>query len=111
VQPPPQKPGSPALVVRARHKLGSGELRDTLVLLSAARTPKILLQEPSSSTMPDGSGFQTLEVSFTKPARGSMLDIALLQHSLPARGQQPFSPGPPLTLHFTYRQGAYQRVK
>jgi len=110
-QPLPQKPRSPALLVRARHKLDSGELRDTLVLISTAKSPKILLQEPSSSTMPDGGGFQSLELGFAKPARGAMLELALLQHSLPARGQQPFSPGPPLTLQFTHRQGAYQRVR
>jgi hypothetical protein len=105
---PLQKPKSPALLVRARHKLDSGELRDTLVLLSTAKSPKILWQETANSTLPDGSGFQSLELSFKKPARGSMLDLGLLQHALAAKGQPP---GPPLVLEFVLRQGAYQRAR
>lgn len=107
----PQKPKSPAALILARHKLDSGEERDTLVLLSAAKAPEILLQEITRSTLPNGGGHESTELSLVKPPRGPWLDLRLLQHTLPAKGQQPFAPGPPLALQFAYRDGAYQRVR
>jgi len=110
-QPMPQKAKKPAALVRARHKLDSGEERDTLVIVPADKSGEILWQQTASSSLPNGGGFQSLELSFAKPAKGPWLDVGLLQHTVPAKGEQPFAPGPPLKLEFAYRQGAYQRVK
>jgi len=96
------------VLVRASHKLDSGEQRDTLVMLSVAKSPQILWQETASSAMTDGRGFQSLELAFAKPARGPWLDLDLLQHAFGGRGQPP---GPPLTLRFEFKQGAYQRTR
>lgn len=110
-QPLPKQPGKAGALVLARHKLDSGELRDTLVLLSASDKVDVLWRETASSTPPGGGGFQSLELGFAKAAAGPWLDLRLLQHSVPGKSQQPHAPGPPLTLEFAYRQGAYQRVR
>ena len=110
-QPLPKQPGKAGALVLARHKLDSGELRETLVLLSASDKVEVLWRETASSTPPSGGGFQSLELGFVKAAAGPWLDLRLLQHTVPGKGQQPHAPGPPLTLEFAYRQGAYHRVR
>jgi hypothetical protein len=110
-QPLPKQPGKPAALVLARHKLDSGELRDTLVLLSASDKVEVLWRETASSTPASGGGFQSLELGFVRAAAEPWLELTLLQHSLPAKGDPAYRPGPPLTLRFAYRQGAYHRVR
>jgi hypothetical protein len=107
-QPLPQKPKKGAVLVRASRKLDSGEQRDTLIIVSATKSPEILWQETAASALADGKGFQSLELAFAKPARGPWLELALLQHAFGGRGQPP---GPPLTLQFEFKQGAYQRTR
>jgi hypothetical protein len=110
-QPLPKQPGKPAALVLARHKLDSGELRDTLVLLSASDKVDVLWRETASSAPPNAGGFQSVELGFAKPSQGPWLELTLLQHSLPAKGDPAYRPGPPLTLRFAYQQGAYQRTR
>lgn len=110
-QPLPKQPGKLGALVLARNKLDSGELRDTLVLLSGSDPVDVLWRETASSTPPNGGGFQSQELGFAKPSQGAWLELTLLQHSLPAKGDAAYRPGPPLTLRFAYQQGVYQRVR
>jgi hypothetical protein len=100
----------PALLLTARSKLdgpmGPVESHEILLVAVESRTLRVLLREPSAMQPSTGDGFETTEIQFG--AASELPDITLLQHSLPAPGDQAL-PGPPLTVKLRAANGTYRR--
>lgn len=98
----------PALLVKSSDT-STGAVREMLSLIALRATPKLLWQTTIRSTSAESDNYETVEVRLVKGS-GEFLDLALLQQALPKKGEEPFMPGPPLTLVFRMRAGTYARV-
>jgi hypothetical protein len=104
--------GMPALLLELRRRLASGEERNTLVLCTLERAPRVLWEEITASRLPGGKGHRTFDLRFAAPrGGGTHLDLALVQTTLPGAGEQPAYPGPPRTRRYAYLDGAYQPAR
>jgi hypothetical protein len=102
--------GVPMLLMRAAHRLDSGEQRETLLLVQLAPSPRLVWREVATSMRTVGDSFRSFALEFVTDPGSKWLAIELFQTTLPPAGQQPAMPGPPLRLRFGYRDGAYQRL-
>jgi hypothetical protein len=102
------KAAAPAILVRLKQTLSSGEDRHTLVLCSLDPDPRVLWTERSRSLTADRGGFDSFELAF-EGGGGTPLGLALLQSTVPGRTSASRQPGPPLRLHFAWREGSYVR--
>jgi len=102
----------PALLLRAKHSLDSGEQRDTLIFCSLEEPPRIFWEEVTRAIRADGGGFDSYTLDLVRPARGGKwLEIQLLQSTVPGAAETPYMPGPPLVLRYVFKGKRYQRVK
>ncbi|MCC6785189.1 MAG: hypothetical protein IT457_20230 [Planctomycetes bacterium] len=105
---PPVKAAAPAALVRLKQTLGSGEDRHTLVLCSLDADPRVLWTERSRSLTAGRGGFDSFELAF-EGGGGAPLGLAVLQSTVPGRSNASRQPGPPLRLHFAWREDRYVR--
>lgn len=101
---------SPALLLRVRRDWGDGDWQHEAVLCRLDSPPRVLWRAPTHSVRADGGGFTTFEAELAPPARlGGRPDIVLHQTSLPGADEEPFIPGPPLTLRYAYDGEVYRQ--
>ncbi len=106
----PQRARRPALLLRATHRLGSGEQRDTLLLVQLAPSLVLVWREVATLIRPRGDGFRSFALELVRDPDSAWLALDLYQTTLPASDQPAAAPGPPLRLHFGHRDGAYRRL-
>ena len=97
----------PALLLLARRDWGGGDWQDEAILCSLTLPPRLLWREPIREHRPDGGGFDTIAAEL-EPA-DARSTIVLHQTTLPGAGDQPFMPGPPLTLRYVYDGTVYRQ--
>jgi hypothetical protein len=97
----------PAVLLLARRDWGGGDWQDEAILCGLIRPPRLLWREPIREHRPDGGGFETFAAEL-EPA-GPWSTIVLHQTTLPGAGDQPFMPGPPLTLRYVYDGDVYRK--
>lgn len=102
--------GVSTLLMRAAHRLDSGEQRETLLLVQLSPSLRLVWREIATSIRKVGESFRSFALEFVAEPDSKWLAIELFQTTLPPAGQQPAMPGPPLRLRFGYRDSAYQRI-
>ena len=115
-----ERPRLPAALVQLAHApkdkaLGRRELLFLILLPTADRpAPTVAWRQTLSSSSPHGGGFSTInDIHFVRPegaAEGSPLVIELDSTSIPAPGDTPYMPGPPMQERFTLQGDAYEHA-
>jgi hypothetical protein len=102
---------SPALLLRVRRDWGGGDWQHEAVLCSLDGPPRLLWRAPTHAEGA-GGGFTTFGAELVRSAAvGGRPDIVLHQTTLPGPGEEPFMPGPPLTLRYVYDGEVYRQVE
>lgn len=106
-----QNNGRPALLVLSQTRDDSGAQRDTLQLIDFKSKPKLIFETLTRSLSVDGSGYESYELSIEPSShKNAWPNLSMVQNALPAAGQQPEMPGPPLLMHYQFRKDRYRQV-
>lgn len=101
---------APALLLRATLPFEGGNRRESLVLVSLAEQPAVVWRETATLIRARQQGYRSFSLQFVADPGQPWLALHLFQTTLPATGQTPAMPGPPLLLKFGYREGSYRRI-
>ena len=97
----------PALLLEVVYR--SMNTQHNLIMLTIEQFPRVVWRQVIHSFAANGAGYETVQMRLDEMA-GDTLGIALVQHALPGRDEDPYMPGPPLTLRFQMVGESYRRM-
>lgn len=97
----------PALLLEVVYR--SVNTQHNLIMLTIEQFPRVVWRQVIHSVAANGAGYETVQMRLEEMA-GDTLGIALVQHALPGRDEDPYMPGPPLTLRFQMVGESYRRM-
>lgn len=104
-------PLQPAALLRIQHRLDSGELRSTLMMIGLGAAPAVLWREVEASQQPQRGGYRSHQLAVKTAMAGATMTLELAQATLPGTGAQAQLPGPPLSLSFSFDGKTYRRTR
>lgn len=99
---------APALLLEVVYR--SMNTQHNLIMLTIEQYPRVVWRQMIHSVAANGAGYETVQMRLDEMAGGDTLGIALVQHALPGRDEEPYMPGPPLTLRFQLVGESYRRM-